>query len=123
MNVCLVPTGKRHQEARRTFAPLNTGGLESKTASTTENVGIYRGEVKIVPESELRAESSTDWYGLRSPKRLRTATVVRAYFNGYGREGRRERWYDPDNKTTWVSLEGRIAAAVKNWRYIIKNQA
>ena len=52
---------------------------------------------------------------------LNTATVVRAYFNGYGTEGRRERWYDPETKTTYVSLEGRIAVATKNWRYAVKN--
>ncbi len=47
--------------------------------------------------------------------------VIRAYFNGYGMMGRRERWYDPNNKTMWVSLEGRMAVAVKNWRYAIRN--
>lgn len=123
LNVCFTPTGARLQEARRTFMPLNTGGLESKSADTTANVGIYRGEVGIVPESELRISSTTTWFGLQSPTRLNKATVVRAYFNGYGTQGRRERWYDPDNKTTWVSLEGRMASAVKNWRYAIKNQA
>jgi signal peptide peptidase SppA len=121
LNVALVPTGSVAQEARRTFLPLNSMGLEGKVANTTSNVGLYRGEVTVIPESELRANSTTKWYGLRNPTRLNTATIVRAYFNGYGTAGRRERWYDPETKTTYVSLEGRIATATKNWRYAVRN--
>jgi ClpP class serine protease len=122
INVCFCPTGIPAQEARRTFLPLNTGGLEMKVATTTATVGLYRGEVQVVPESELRVSSLLKWYGLRNPTRLNTATVVRGYFNGFGEAGRRERWYDPETKTTWTSIEGRIAVAVKNWRYAIRNK-
>lgn len=121
LNVCFCPTGAQAQAARRTFLPLNTGGLEMKVANTTDNVGLYRGEVQVITESELRVNSALQWFGLRNPTRLNTATVVRGYFNGYGTAGRRERWYDPSNKTTYVSLEGRIAVAVKNWRYAVRN--
>jgi hypothetical protein len=121
LNVAFTPTGSVSQEARRVFLPLNTGGLEMKVANTTATVGLYRGEVQVVPESELRVASTAVWYGLRNPTRLNTATVVRGYFNGFGTAGRRERWYDPENKTTWVSIEGRIAVAVKNWRYAVRN--
>lgn len=120
LNTIFVPTGAQHHEAVRTFAPYNLIG-ETKDAATTSNIGLYRGKVAIVPESELRVSSALIWYALRSPTRLNTATVVRAYFNGYGTAGRRERWYDPTNKTTWVSIEGRIATAVKNWRYAVRN--
>jgi hypothetical protein len=58
---------------------------------------------------------------MRNPTRLNTATIVRGYFNGFGEAGRRERWYDPETKCTWTSIEGRIAVAVKNWRFIIRN--
>jgi signal peptide peptidase SppA len=121
LNTCFVPTGARAQEARRTFFPL--AGLEPKAAATTANVGLYRGDVGVITESELRSASDTTWYGLRNPTRLNTATVVRAYFNGFGTAGRRERWYDPGNKTTYISLEGRVATAVKNWRYAVRNVA
>lgn len=122
LNVAYVPTGTPSQEARRTFFPLNTNGLESKSAESTANVGIYRGQVKVIAESELRVASAKIWYGLRNPTNLKTATVVRGYFNGFGEQGKRERWYDPETKTTWVSIEGRIATAVKNWRYAVKNK-
>ena len=121
LNTIFTPTGTITSEATRHFASLNVVG-ESKNAGTTANLGLYRGKVSIVPESELRVNSKTTYYGLRNPTRLNTATVVRGYFNGYGTAGRRERWYDPTNKTTYVSLEGRIATAVKNWRYAMRNE-
>lgn len=120
LNTILVPTNAVHQAAVRTFETYPVIG-ETKQAATTDNVGIYRNKVQIVPESELNSVNATAYYGLRSPTRLNTATVVRAYFNGYGTAGRRERWYDPETKCTYVSLEGRIAVAVKNWRYAISN--
>lgn len=120
LNTILVPTNAVHQAAVRTFETYPTIG-ESKVADSTANLGIYRNKVQIVPESELNSVNATAYYGLRNPTRLNTATVVRAYFNGYGTGGRRERWYDPENKTTYISLEGRIAVATKNWRYAVKN--
>lgn len=118
LNTILVPTNSVDQEASRTFEPF---GAEIKQAATTANVGLYRNKVKVVSDSELNSVNATAYYGLRNPTKLNTATIVRAYFNGYGQQGRRERWYDPTNKTTYVSLEGRIAVAVKNWRYAVKN--
>lgn len=117
LNTILVPTNAVYQEALRTFATLT----ESKVAATTSNLGLYRNQVKIVPESELNSVNATAYYGLRNPTRLNNATVVRGYFNGYGEAGRRERWYDPETKCTYVSLEGRIAVATKNWRFAVKN--
>jgi len=122
LNVAFVPTGTAKHDAMRTFAPINQlQGGEQAAKATDATIGIFRGNVSVVPESELRANSTTSWYGLRNPTRLNTATVVRAYFNSFGTAGRRERWYDPTDKTTWVSLEGRIAVATKNWRNAVKN--
>jgi len=118
LNVCFTPTGTAHQNAMRTFDKTYAA---EKQAATDATIGIYRGRVGVVPESELRGSSTSTWYALRSPTQLRTATVIRAYFNGYGRGGRRERWYDPTTKTTYVSLEGRVAVATKNWRYAVRN--
>ena len=120
LNTILCPTNAVYQSAVRTFETYPVIG-EMKVAATDSNLGIFRSKVQIVPESELNSVNATAYYGLRSPTMLNTATVVRAYFNGYGTEGRRERWYDPETKTTYVSLEGRIAVATKNWRYAVKN--
>lgn len=120
LNTLLVPSGNAYNAAIQHFAPLNQLA-EGKLPNTTDNIGIRRGKIKLIPESELRTISKNAFYGLRNPTRLNTATVVRGYFSGYGRQGRRERWYDPERKTTWISLEGRMAAAAKNWRYAVKN--
>ena len=120
LNTVLVPTNAVHQAAVRTFETYPVIG-ETKQAATTATVGLYRGKVTIVPESELNSVNATAYYGFNSPTELRKATVVRAYFKGFGSEGRRESWYDPETKCTYVSLEGRIAVATKNWRYAIKN--
>jgi len=120
LNTVLVPTGTVQFNALRMFAPFGQLG-EEKVAVTTATTGIFRGSVNVVADSELRANSAVIWYGLRSPTVINTATVVRAYFNGFGEQGRRETWYDPERQTTWISLEGRIAVAAKNWRYAIRN--
>lgn len=120
LNTILVPTNGVHQAAVRTFETYPVVG-EAKVANSNANLGIFRGKVKVVPDSELNSVNATAYYGFRSPTKLKTATIVRGYFNGYGEKGRRERWYDPSNKTIYVSLEGRMATAVKNWRYAIRN--
>lgn len=120
LNTILCPTNAVHQAAVRTFETYPVIS-ETKQAATDANIGIYRGKVRVIPESELNSVDATAYYGFRNPTGVRTATVVRGYFNGYGSEGRRERWYDPETKTTYVSLEGRIAVATKNWRYAVKN--
>lgn len=120
LNTILVPSNAVHQAAVRTFETYPVIG-EAKQATTDANLGIFRNKVQIVTESELNSVNATAFYGMRNPTSLNTASVVRAYFNGYGTAGRRERWYDPETKTTYVSLEGRIAVAVKNWRYAVKN--
>ncbi len=119
LDTIFTPTGTTEHEAVRTFAPLNI--LEPKAANTTGNVGIFRDKVKILSESELRRTSNILYYGFRKPKNLRTATIIRGYFNGMGEGGRRERWYDPERQTTWTSITGAIATAVKNWRYAVRN--
>jgi len=121
LNTILVPSnGAVYQAALRTFATYPVLG-ESKVAETTANIGLYRNKVTVIADSELNSIDATAYFGFRNPTRLNNATIVRAYFNGYGTQGRRERWYDPETKTTYVSLEGRIAVATKNWRYAVKN--
>ncbi len=99
LNTILTPTGVQHQEARRTFLPLNAGGLEGKSADSTSNVGLYRGMVGVIPEPELRV-------------RFRLNSVVRTQqpdepshgdhrarlLQWFRPRGRRERWYDPETK-------------------------
>lgn len=115
LNTILTPSGAAAQGARRTFETYPVLG-ETKDAATTANIGLYRGKVRIVVEPELRATSTTAWYALRNPTQPASATVIRAYQPGWGESGRREQWYDSDTKCTYVSIEGRVGAAVKGWR-------
>jgi hypothetical protein len=120
LNAILTPPGAPAQAARRTFETYPVLG-ETKEAATTDNVGLYRGKVRVIVEPELRANNTTQWYGFRNPTQINNATVIRAYFRGFGERGRREQWYDNKTKCTWVSLEGRIGVAVKSWRNTVRN--
>lgn len=92
---------------------------ELKVAATDATISTYRGKVKAIVEPDLLDYSSSIWYGFADPKRY--PAVVRAYFKGWGRGGQRQRWYDPNTKTTYIELEGRIGAAAKNYRYATRN--
>jgi len=116
LSVALVPP-KWKRKGRQTFL---IGLPESKQATTDDNINVYRGDVKLVVEPQLQAASSVKWYGLVDPKFR--AAVMRAYFRGWGRNGRRQRWYDPATKSVNFELEGRVGAAVRNWRYIVRNK-
>jgi signal peptide peptidase SppA len=105
--------------AAQSFWKFNSIG-ESKQAATDSNLSVYRGMVTVVKEPELAATSEVEWYGLTRPGRK--AAIVRAYFRGFGRKGKRERWYDPNTKVYWISLEARFGAAVRQYRYAYKNK-
>jgi hypothetical protein len=120
LGVVLVPP-KHEVAALQTFLPLGgTIVVENKVAETDSNLNVFRGRVSVAMEPELAAASADAWYGFADPRQARNATVLRGYGAG-GEAGRRERWYDPQTKCLHVSLEGRIGAAVKNYRTTVRN--
>lgn len=119
LGIALVPP-KLERAAIQTFA-TPTVTVEVKQPATDANVNIYRGKVKIVREPELAAHSDVKWYGLVQPRGTLNATVIYAFFRGWGQGGRRETWYDPNTKCRYVSLEGRFAAAAKQYRTAVRN--
>jgi ClpP class serine protease len=108
------------RQATQAFAMFRFIG-ESKLASTDTNVNIYRGDVTVVREPELQAFSGDVWYGFARPSGMLNATVVRAYFRGWGKNGRRQRWYDPETKCWNFELEGRVGIAPKQYRLTVRN--
>lgn len=118
--IALVPPAL-FRAALQAFSIMRDIG-EMKQPATDSNLNIYRGKVTVVREPELTATSAVEWYSFADPRRFRNATVVRAYFRGFGRKGKRERWYDPNTKCYCVSLEGRFGCAVKNYRTTIKDK-
>ena len=117
MRIALVPD-KHKQAARQTF--LDFSQLrETKAPASDATVNTHRGEVTPIVEPELKDFDVDAWYGLADPRVAPLISV--AYFAGFARNGMREQWYDPDSKTTYTSLEGRVGVAVSNYRNGVKN--
>ncbi len=49
------------------------------------------------------------------------APLVYAFQRGFGADGQRDDWYDPERKTRYVSIEIRFGVALSNWRTIVMN--
>jgi hypothetical protein len=121
LSVALVPP-KHWVAALQTFATLQQlGGGEQKAAATDANINVFRGTATVVKEVELQANSVDIWYGLARPRGTYNATVIRAYFRGWGKNGRRQRWHDPETKCWNFELEGRVGAAAKQYRLAVRN--
>jgi signal peptide peptidase SppA len=110
----------KHQvAAETTFMSLAAIG-ESKQAATDSNLNTYRSKkIRVAVEPELQRVSSDVWYGFADPTRRPTIKV--GFMRGFGRTGKRERWYDPMRKTQNFSIEGRVAAAASQWRNGVRN--
>jgi capsid assembly protease len=119
LDVALVPPNHK-LAALQTFAPLQQFN-EIKQPTTDATLNVYRGVAEVAVEAELQAASNDVWYGLAKPQGMLNATIVRAYFRGWGKNGRRQRWYDPETKCWNFELEGRVGAAAKQYRTIVRN--
>jgi hypothetical protein len=117
LSICLVPP-VLERSALQTFSVPT---VEIKAAATDTSLNVYRGKVKVVREADLQLYSSAIWYGLMQPRGTLNATVIYVYFRGWERTGRRETWYDPNTKCLKTSLEGRFAAAAKQYRTGVRN--
>lgn len=105
--------------ATQVFAPFNSIP-ESKVVTTDSALNVYRGRVTIIVEPELQAVSEKVWYGFANP--AYAAAVKRAYFRGFPKQGKRERYYDPRTKCIRIDLEGRVGAAPVQYRNTVKNK-
>jgi signal peptide peptidase SppA len=94
---------------------------ETKVPTLDTNVNIYRGTVTLVREPELQGVSNAVWYGFCQPRGMINASIIRAYFRGWGKNGRRQRWYDPATKCWNFELEGRVGVAAKQYRTTVRN--
>lgn len=118
--VALVPRALERR-AVQSFA-TQRDFMETKVPTTDSDLNVYRGKVTIVGEPELDLVSNKVWYGFADPRNPRNATVVRGYQKGFPETGKKERWYDPGTKCMNFSLEGRFAAAVKQYRTAVRNK-
>lgn len=118
LGIALIPP-QLERAAVQTF--VKSYESERKSATADSSINIYRGQVDVVIEAELQNYSAAIWYGLMRPRGTRNATVIYSYFSGWGRAGKRERWYDPNTKCFYVSLESRFGAAAKQYRTAVRN--
>lgn len=115
--VALVPPSLE-EAAEQTLLPLRFLP-ETKGPTTDATINVHRGKIIPVTEPELEDSSTAEWYTFADPRVRRS--IVHAFQRGYGRGGRRSRWFDPNRKTMYVDLEGRFAAAVAGHRGAVKN--
>jgi signal peptide peptidase SppA len=113
----LVPP-QLEEDALQTLLPLRFLP-EQKVPVTDATINIFRGAVTPVVEPDLADYSTAYWYTMADPRVRRT--IVHAFQRGFGRGGKRTRWFDPARKTMYVDIEGRFAAAAVSYRGIVRN--
>lgn len=118
LGIALIPP-QLERSAVQTF--VKSYESDRKSATADSSINIYRGMVDVVIEAELQNYSTAYWYGLMRPRGTRNATIIYSFFSGWGRKGKRERWYDPNTKCFYVSLESRFGAAAKQYRTTVRN--
>ncbi len=85
---------------------------------TTETNGqIFRGKCKWVVVPMLSESSATVYYGLTTSRRR---AIVRAYQTGY-ENMRTVSYFDPKTGCRVWQFAGRMAAAVRTWRTMVRN--
>lgn len=115
--IALVPTAWE-EAAMQTFLQFSRLN-ESKLPVTDATINVFRGSIEPVVEPDLEDASLTQWYTFADPRIRRT--VVHAFQRGYGRGGKRTRWFDPRRKSQIFDIEGRFAAAVAGHRGAVRN--
>lgn len=115
--IALVPTALE-EAAMQTFLKFSQLA-ESKLAVTDATINVYRGTIEPVVEPDLDDYSSAIWYTFADPRIRRC--IVHVFQRGFGRGGKRSRWFDPATKVMYFDLEGRFAAAAAGHRGAIRN--
>lgn len=117
LGVALIPP-QLNESALQVFAAFGAVP-EVKNPVTDATINIYRGSAKVVVEPELQANSTAKWYGMLDPALM--PAIVRVYQRGWGDGTQRRAWTDAETGTAWVAFEGRVGAAVKDYRPIVRN--
>jgi len=82
------------------------------------NAEIYRGRVRYWTEPMLDGYSTAVWYGFADPQRARA--IVHAHQQGFEKMKLRQ-YVDPRTTSLTWQCEGRFAAAVRNYRGVVRN--
>jgi len=107
----LIPT-QIETDAEKLLADLNV------IPAAAADAEIYRGRVRYWPEPMLDGYSTAVWYGFANPARARG--IIVCYQQGF--ETMKLRTYvDQRTNNLVYQCEGRFAAAVRNYRGIVRN--
>jgi signal peptide peptidase SppA len=88
--------------------------------ATDSNTNIYRGRVDYAVDVMLEDYTlgTSQWYAFADPRIARA--IIYCYQQGYERMQRRL-YFNPKNNCRILQVEGRMAAAVRQWRGVVKN--
>lgn len=88
------------------------------TPTTTATTEPFRGRIQWAVEPMLADHSTVIWYGFAAPAQARS--IVYAHQRGFERMVTRN-YFNPKNNCRMFQFEGRMAAAVNNYRGIVRN--
>lgn len=111
LSVALVPT-QLETENEQTFLP------QVVVPTQDTNTNVFRNKVKPVVDAMLDDSSTQTWYGFADPNIARA--IVYCYQQGF-EQMKRTTYYDPKTGCMVLQVEGRFAAAVRNWRGVVRN--
>lgn len=112
LSLLLIP-----EDLETTTEQLLIPGLQVvPTAETAAQ--IFRGRVKYAVEPMLGEDSAVKYYGFADPRLARA--IVYTFQRGF-EQMKRRMYYNPKNNSQVVQVEGRMAAAVRNWRGVVRN--
>ena len=112
INLLLIPEDIETVTQQLLLATLNITPI---IAITTEP---FRGRVQFEVEPMLAANSATIYYGFANPARARS--IVYAHQRGFESMKTRN-YYNPQNNCRFWQFEGRFAAAINNYRGVVRN--
>lgn len=87
---------------------------------TDATTNVYRGRVDYAVDVMLEDYTlgTSQWYAFADPRIARA--IIYCYQQGYERMQRRL-YFNPKNNCRILQVEGRMAAAVRQWRGVVKN--
>jgi signal peptide peptidase SppA len=101
--------------AEQVYLPMGDGIYPA----VDSNRNPFRGKIRPIVEQMLDDWAyPKGWFLFADPRLVRA--LVYMYQTGF-EGGKLESWYDPDTRCRYTSIEGRFAAAWRNWRGVVRN--
>jgi len=113
INLVLLPV-KWEEAAMQVFG---YNDKDQKVAQTDTTINTVRGTQYVI-DSYLDEYDEFAYYSFIDM--MIHACIGYAHLEGVGEEGRRESWFDPDNRTRWTSYYASFGACLKSRRGVYK---